>query len=167
MLRVLAQHDVEVAGSGDQELVEAFAAQRANPALRGCVRARRANWGANDGDGGAGEHGVEGGGELGISVADQEPELFGLVAEVHQEVAGLLGDPRPGRMGGDPGEVHAAAPVLDHDQDVEATQEDRVDMGEIDRENRVSLRGQELLPGRPGPSWSGIETGSLENRPHG
>jgi hypothetical protein len=70
-------------------------------------------------------------------------------------------------MGGDPGDVHAAAPMLDHDQDVEATQEDRVDMGEVDREDRVSLRGQELLPGRPRSSWSGIETGSLENRPHG
>jgi hypothetical protein len=39
-----------------------------------------------------GEHGVEGGGELGGAVADQEAELGGLVAEVHQEVAGLLGD---------------------------------------------------------------------------
>jgi hypothetical protein len=28
---------------------------------------------------------VEGGGELGISVADQEPELLGAVTEVHQQ----------------------------------------------------------------------------------
>src|SRR6188472_2187762 len=105
-------------------MVEAFAAQRANPALRDGVRARRLDWDADDGDGGAGEHGVEGGGELGISVADQEPELLGAVAEVHEQVAGLLGDPGAGGVGGDPGEVYAAAAVLDHDEDVEAAQED-------------------------------------------
>jgi hypothetical protein len=38
-------------------------------------------------------------------------------------VTGLLGHPRPGGMGGDPGDVHAATAVLDHDPDVEAAQE--------------------------------------------
>ena len=80
----------------------------------------RADWGAEDADVGAGEHGVEGGGELGIAVADQEPELLGAVAEVDQQVAGLLGDPGAGGMGGDPGEVDAAAGVLDHHEHVEA-----------------------------------------------
>jgi hypothetical protein len=36
--------------------------------------------------------------------------------------------------------------MLDHHQDVEAAQEDGVDVGEIDREDRVGLRGQELPP---------------------
>jgi hypothetical protein len=35
------------------------------------------------------------------------------------KVAGLLSDPRPGRMGGDCGDVQRLAAVLDHD-DVEA-----------------------------------------------
>ena len=43
-------------------------------------------------------------------------------------------------MGGDPGEVHAAAAVLDHYQNVEAAQEDRVDVDEVDGEDRVGLR---------------------------
>ena len=73
----------------------------------------------------------------------------------------------PVGMGGDPGDVHAAAPVLDHDEDVEAAQEDRVDVGEVDREDRVGLRGQELSPGRPGPSGSGIDARGLQDRPHG
>ena len=109
-------------------------------------------------DVGAGEDGVEGGGELAVPVADQEPEPVGAVAEVHQQVAGLLGDPGPGGVGGDPGDVHAAAVVLDHDEDVEAAQEDGVDVGEVDREDRVGLRGQELSPGRAGPSGRGIES---------
>jgi hypothetical protein len=53
-------------------------------------------------------------------------------------------------VGGDPGEVHAAAAVLDHDQDVEAAEEDGVDVGEVDREDRVGLGGEELAPGRSG-----------------
>ena len=70
-------------------------------------------------------------------------------------------------MGGDPGEVHAAAAVLDHHEDVEAAQEDGVDMGEVDREDRVGLRGQELAPGRAGPSRGGIDARGLEDRPDG
>jgi hypothetical protein len=50
------------------------------------VRARCLDWGAEDVDIGAGEHGVEGGSELGISVADQELELLGAVAEVDEQV---------------------------------------------------------------------------------
>src|SRR3954453_15414662 len=77
-------------------------------------------------------------------------------AEVHPQVAGLLGDPGAGGVGGDPGDVHAAAAVLDHDQGVDATQGDGVDVGEVDGEDRLGLRGEELVPGRPGPVRSGV-----------
>ena len=43
-----------------------------------------------------------------------------------------------------------AAVVLDHDEDVEAAQEDGVDMGEIDGEDGAGLGGQKLSPRRPG-----------------
>jgi hypothetical protein len=81
--------------------------------------------------------------------------------------AGLLGDPGAGGVAGDPRDVHVAAVVLDHDENVEAAQEHGVDVGEIDREDRVGLRGQELSPGRPGPSGRRIETRILENCPDG
>ena len=149
VLDVLAQNDVEVAWSGDQKVVEAFPAQGADEPFRDRVRPRCPDWGANDADVGTGEHGVERGGELAVPVADQKPEPIGAVAELHQQVASLLGDPVPCGVGGDPGEVHVAAVVLDHDEDVEAAQEDGVDVGEIDREDGVGLRGQELSPGRP------------------
>ena len=58
-------------------------------------------------------------------------------------------------MGGDPGEVHAAAVMLDHDQDGKAVQEDGVDVGEVDGEDRARLRGQELLA-RPGSGTVGV-----------
>ena len=41
------------------------------------------------------------GGELGVAVADEEPEAAVAVVEVHEQVAGLLGEPGAGRVGGD------------------------------------------------------------------
>ena len=38
MLHILAQYDVEMAGSGDQEVVEAFSAQGADEPFRDRVR---------------------------------------------------------------------------------------------------------------------------------
>jgi hypothetical protein len=105
-------------------------------------------------------------GELAVAVADQEPELLGAVAEVHQEVvAGLLGDPGAGGVGGDPRDVRTAAVVFDDDEDVEAAQEHGVDEGEVEREDRTGLRGQDLSPGRPGPSGRGIEPDVFQDLP--
>jgi hypothetical protein len=71
MVDVLAQHCGEVPWSGDQDAVEAFAPKRADPAFRDRVRSRRSDRRADDADIRSGEHRVEGGGELGISVANQ------------------------------------------------------------------------------------------------
>ena len=110
VLDVLAQHDVEVAWSDDQEVVEAFSAQGADEAFRDRVRPRCPDRGADDPHVSTDEDGVERGGELAVPVADQEPEPVGAFAEVHEQVAGLLGDPGAGGVGGDPGEVHVASP---------------------------------------------------------
>ena len=141
MLQVFAQHDVEVAWSGDQEVVEAFPSQSPYEPFCDRVRPGRPHRGADDPHACAGEDGVERSGELAVPVADQEPEPVGAVAEVHQQVAGLLGDPGPGGMGGDPGDMYAAAVMLDDDEDVEAAQQDSVDVGEVDGEDGVGLRG--------------------------
>jgi len=68
-------------------------------------------------------------------------------------------------MGGDPGDVHEAATVLDHDEDVEAAEEDGVDVCEVDGEDCVGLGGQELSPGRAGPLRGGVETGVFQDCP--
>jgi len=64
-------------------------------------------------------------------------------------------------MGVDPGEVHAAAVVFDHYQDVEAAQQDGVDVGEVDGQDGMAMGGQELAPGRPGSSGRGIDSGAF------
>ena len=70
-------------------------------------------------------------------------------------------------MGGDPAGVHAAAAVLDHHQDIETAQEDRVDVREVDREDRLGLGGEKLSPGRTGPQRGGIDADVLEDLPDG
>ena len=59
VLQIFAQHDVEVAWPGDQEVVEAFAAQGADEAFGDRVRSGCPDRGADDLDVGAGEDGVE------------------------------------------------------------------------------------------------------------
>jgi hypothetical protein len=66
-----------------------------------------------------------------------------------------------------PGEVHATGAVLDHHQDVEAAEEDGVDVGEVDREDRVSLCGEELSPSRSGAQGSGVDAGVPQDLPDG
>ena len=72
------------------EVIEAFPAQSADAAFGDRVGPGCPHGAAEDTDASVGEDRVEGGGELAVPVAYQEPELLGLVAEVHQQVAGLL-----------------------------------------------------------------------------
>jgi transposase len=50
---------------------------------------------------------------------DPRTRAYAAIAEIHQQVAGLLGNPGARGVGSDPCDVHAAG-VLDHDEDVEA-----------------------------------------------
>ena len=54
MLHVLAQYDVEVAWSGDQEVVEAFPSQCPDEAFHDRIRLGRSDRGADDPQVGAG-----------------------------------------------------------------------------------------------------------------
>jgi hypothetical protein len=60
VLDVLVQHRSEVAGSGEQEMVEAYPAQGADEAFRDRVRAGCPDWGADGPDVGTGKDRVEG-----------------------------------------------------------------------------------------------------------
>jgi hypothetical protein len=82
----------------DQKMVKEFAADRADEAFGDRVRARCAHRRLDDLDVDGGEHGVEGGGELAVTVADQEPEAPVGVVEVHEQVARQLREPGSGRV---------------------------------------------------------------------
>src|SRR3954447_10297669 len=87
---VLGEHLAQVTFTEDQHAVGELGADRQDEAFGVAVRSWAAGWDLDHGDAGAGEDGVERGGELSGAVADEEPEALGLVAKVHQEVAGLL-----------------------------------------------------------------------------
>jgi hypothetical protein len=58
-------------------------------------------------DTGTGQDRVERFGERPGPVPDREPEAGGAITQLHQQVADLLGGPRPVRVRGDPEDVHA------------------------------------------------------------
>ena len=57
--------------------------------------------------------------QFGVAVADHEPEVAGLFAEVHQQVAGLLSHPRLGRVVGHAKQMHPSGGDLHDDQHVQ------------------------------------------------
>ena len=87
------------------------------------------------------------------------------VVEVHEQVAGLLGQPGAGGVGGDAEDVHAAGGVLDDEERVQPAQGDGVEVEQVAGQDRVRLRAQELAPGRSGATRCGIDPGCVEDRP--
>ena len=83
------------------------------------VGARRADGGLDDPDALGGKDGVQGRGELGVSVAYEELGWLGPLGECHAEVPGLLGYPGTGGVGGDAGVLDEARVVLDENEYVE------------------------------------------------
>jgi len=82
-----------------------------------------------------------------VAVADEEPEPSGVLAEVHQQVAGLLGSPGSVGMGGHAQHVQGAVADLEHEQHVQPPQGERaVDVEEVHREHAGGLGTQELPP---------------------
>jgi hypothetical protein len=75
-----------------------------------------------------------------VAVADQETEGADPVAEVHEQVAGLLGGPRAVRVCGHAEDVHGPGGHLHDEQHVQALEEDRVHMKEIAGQQAISLR---------------------------
>ncbi len=57
---------------------------------------------------------------MGVVMLRVLAQYRGEVAGSGDKVAGLLGDPGSGGVGGDPGEVHAAMVVRDRDENVRA-----------------------------------------------
>ena len=127
----LAQHGCGVSLVDDHKAVEEFAADGADEAFGDRIRPWRAHGRRDDLDVDGGEHGVEGGGELAVAVADQEPEAPVDVVEVHEQVARQLGQPRSGRVRGDTQDVHLAGGVFDDEERVEPVQGDRVEMEQV------------------------------------
>nr|WP_222849141.1 hypothetical protein [Trebonia kvetii] len=148
VLDILGQHLPQVLLAEDEHVVQALAAQRPYEPFREGVRPRRPDGRLDHPHAVAGEDVVECRGELAVPVADQESELPGPLAEVHQEVAGLLDGPGPGRMGGDAQDVHRTGLDLHREQHVHAPEQHGVDVQEVAGQDARGLASQELPPCR-------------------
>ena len=82
----------------DEGAVQELAVASADPPFGDRVHARRLDVGERGPDSGVGEDCVERTREFAVAVADHEPDPVRLVAEIHDQVAGLLGGPFPGGM---------------------------------------------------------------------
>ena len=148
MLDVLGKDCFEVPAPEDEHPVEALAPDGADHALADGVGPRSLDRGSDDHDALGGEEGVEGGGELGVAIADEELDRVRPVGELHREVPGLLGDPARDRVGRDAGDPHETAVVVDEPEDIEPAEEKGVDLEEVARHQLSRLGGEELGPGR-------------------
>jgi hypothetical protein len=78
--------------------------------------------------------------ELAGPIPYEEPELSGPIAEVSQEIAGLLGRPRSVRIRGGVEDVDVAAADLEHEEHVDPAECDRaVDVEEVACQHRGRL----------------------------
>ena len=123
----------------DECAVQELAAASADPAFGDRVHAGRLDLAKHGPDPGIGEDRVECGGEVRAAVADHELDPVRLLAEVHDQVAGLLGGPFPGRMQGDSQDADAPGGVLDHGQDIGRGAVQQVGREEVARQDRFSL----------------------------
>jgi hypothetical protein len=145
---VLVKHSCGVALIDDQDAVEELAADGADEAFGDRVGPRRAHRRLDDRRYVVRpEDGVEGGGELGVAIADEEPELLSSLVEVHGQVPGQLSQPRSGRVRGDAEDVDATVGVLDDEERVQPLEGDGVDMKQVAGQDPVRLGPQELGPG--------------------
>ena len=87
--------------------------------------------------------------------------------KAHPQVAGLLGQPGAGGMGGDPEDVHPAGGVLDDDERVEPVQRDGVQVEQVAGEDRLWLCAEELRPARSCPPRRGVDAGPVQDGPDG
>src|ERR1039457_5181609 len=115
---VLAQDLSQVGLIPDEGAVQELTSASPDPAFGDRVHPGRPDVAKHGPDPGIGEDRVECGGEVRAAVADHELDPVRLLAEVHDQVPGLLGGPFPGRMQGDSEDADAPSGVLDHGQDI-------------------------------------------------
>ncbi len=146
-------------------LLEEFSSDRSDPALGEGVGHRSPHGGLEYLHALGLEDLVEAVGELVAAITHQSPGVFESLAVADEEVAGGLGGPLPGGVGGDTGEEDFTGLDVDEEQDLVAVQECGVDSEEVAR-NR-DLGGQELGPCHLGSSRGGVDAVVGEDLPDG
>ena len=136
---VVAQDPPQMGLVPDEGAVQQLAAASADPAFGDRIHAGRPDVAEHGPDAGVGQDRVERGGEVRAAVTDHELDPVRLLAEVHEEIACLLGGPLPGRMPRDSEDADAPGRVLYHRQDIGLGAVEQVDCEEIARQDGFGL----------------------------
>ena len=105
VINEFAQDSLELAPMKNQHRVEALTSNGAYEALGERIRTRGLKGRADDPDPLGSAHLIETRAELGIAVPDQELPRVSLLSQGEAQIASLLSDPLPHRIGGDGDEV--------------------------------------------------------------
>ena len=161
---VLLQHDAQMSLPGDEHPVGAFGPGGEDPALREGIRSWALGRDLEGFDAFAGEHRVEGVGELAVAVADQEAQMACPLPEIGDEISGQLRRPGRGWMRGDAQDVDMAVAGIQDEEHVDALEGHAIDMEEIACQERVGVGTEEAAPGLvAGSSWRGREAVSTQD----
>ena len=128
---VVGDESFELSLVPDDGAVEQLSAQSPDPALGERVPHRRSDWGFESLEAFGSEDLIERVNELAAAVTHERSGIGEPVGVAEEQVAGCLGGPRPGRVGGDPCEKDFAGGDVDEEQQVVAAQECGVDGGEV------------------------------------
>ncbi|MFD7205867.1 flavin reductase family protein [Streptomyces sp. NPDC059893] len=92
--------------------------------------------------------------------------LVNAVVECHEKVAGLLGRPASGWVGGDAEKVDPAGGDLHDHHAVQAPKQNGVNVEEVHRDDPGSLTAQELRPGRAVAAGCRVDPCLVQDRPY-
>jgi hypothetical protein len=140
----LPQEAIGMASTADEHPVQALGPDGPYKSFRARVRPGHSEGCPDDPCPYRSHHFVKRANELTVPVPDKEAERSFVVIHNGNQVPGLLGGPGPDRVSGQPGQVDRAALQVDKEQDINATQGDRTDVGKIARKRASRLRSQEL-----------------------
>jgi hypothetical protein len=132
----------------DQYPAGALGPDGPHPAFGIAIRARRPRRRLRHPHTDVREDPVEGSGELGVTVPEEEPERTDPVTKIHQQIPRLPRRPVTVRVLGHPQNVHPPGRHLNYEQHIQPREEDGVHGKEITRRRDVRLGPQELAPGR-------------------
>lgn len=160
---VVGDESFELVLAPDDGSVEEFSSDGSDPAFCECVCDWCADRGLENLVAFGSEDLVEAIDELAAAIADQSAAVGELVRVAEEQVAGGLGGPGTGGVGGDAGVEHLAGRYVDEEQDVVAAQSGGVDGEEVSCDS--SLGVQELAPGHRRARGCRIDVVVIENGP--
>ncbi len=147
VVRRFLQHTHEMSLIQDDQLIKAFLANRAHPAFGNRIGFRRAKGCANKFKAFRDKNLVEAAREFTVTVVNEEVHRgLAFVAQVPNELTGLLRNPGTIRMGGAASQVDTTGAEFDEEEHIQCFQANGFDSGEITRQQLLPIVFQKGAP---------------------